>query len=49
MHNIKEAIHENKSKLEGIGEDYQIQVLGASTGGMPPVMVEPALECRSGK
>ena len=26
MHNIKEAIHENKSKLEGIGEDYQIQV-----------------------
>ncbi|XP_035002189.2 paladin isoform X2 [Hippoglossus stenolepis] len=29
MHNIKEAIHENKSKLEGIGEDYQIQ--GSST------------------
>lgn len=26
MHNIKEAIYENKSKLEGIGEDYQIQV-----------------------
>ncbi|KAK1881035.1 Paladin [Dissostichus eleginoides] len=25
MHNIKEAIYENKSKLEGIGEDYQIQ------------------------
>lgn len=29
MHNIKEAIYENKSKLEGIGEDYKIQV-GAS-------------------
>ncbi|XP_062269620.1 paladin isoform X2 [Platichthys flesus] len=29
MHNIKEAIHENKRKLEGIGEDYQIQ--GSST------------------
>uniref|UniRef100_A0A8C2ZG25 Paladin n=1 Tax=Cyclopterus lumpus TaxID=8103 RepID=A0A8C2ZG25_CYCLU len=27
MHNIKEAIYENKSKLEGIGEDYQ----GSST------------------
>uniref|UniRef100_A0A8C9XQM1 Paladin n=1 Tax=Sander lucioperca TaxID=283035 RepID=A0A8C9XQM1_SANLU len=26
MHNIKAAIYENKSKLEGIGEDYQIQV-----------------------
>lgn len=26
MHNIKEAIYENKRKLEGIGEDYQIQV-----------------------
>lgn len=26
MHNIKDAIYENKSKLEGIGEDYQIQV-----------------------
>lgn len=26
MHNIKEAIYENASKLEGIGEDYQIQV-----------------------
>jgi hypothetical protein len=26
MHNIKEAIYENKSKLEGLGEDYQIQV-----------------------
>ena len=26
MHDIKEAIYENKSKLEGIGEDYQIQV-----------------------
>lgn len=26
MHNIKEAIYENKNKLEGIGEDYQIQV-----------------------
>uniref|UniRef100_A0A8C6TLR1 Phosphatase domain containing paladin 1a n=1 Tax=Neogobius melanostomus TaxID=47308 RepID=A0A8C6TLR1_9GOBI len=29
MHNMKEAIYENKSKLEGIGEDYQIQ--GSST------------------
>lgn len=26
MHNMKEAIYENKTKLEGIGEDYQIQV-----------------------
>lgn len=26
MHNIKEAIYENKKKLEGIGEDYQFQV-----------------------
>ncbi|XP_061612493.1 paladin isoform X2 [Phyllopteryx taeniolatus] len=25
MHNIKDAIYENKSKLEGIGDDYQIQ------------------------
>uniref|UniRef100_A0A7N9AV35 Paladin n=1 Tax=Mastacembelus armatus TaxID=205130 RepID=A0A7N9AV35_9TELE len=31
MHNIKEAIYENKNKLEGIGEDYQIQVSGSST------------------
>ncbi|XP_030631555.1 paladin [Chanos chanos] len=29
MHNIKEAINENKKKLEGIGEDYQFQ--GSST------------------
>lgn len=29
MHDIKEAIYENKRKLEGIGEDYQIQ--GSST------------------
>ncbi|XP_008312788.1 paladin isoform X3 [Cynoglossus semilaevis] len=29
MHNIKEAMYENKNKLEGIGEDYQIQ--GSST------------------
>ncbi|XP_056153312.1 paladin isoform X2 [Lampris incognitus] len=29
MHNIREAIYENKSKLEGLGEDYQIQ--GSST------------------
>ncbi|XP_041938923.1 LOW QUALITY PROTEIN: paladin [Alosa sapidissima] len=29
MHNIKEAIYENKKKLEGIGEDYQFQ--GGST------------------
>lgn len=27
MHEMKEAIYENKKKLEGIGEDYQIQVL----------------------
>lgn len=33
MHNIKEAIYENKSKLEGIGEDYQIQVHGAGDTG----------------
>uniref|UniRef100_A0AAY3ZXC0 Paladin n=1 Tax=Denticeps clupeoides TaxID=299321 RepID=A0AAY3ZXC0_9TELE len=26
MHDIKEAIYENKKKLEGIGEDYQFQV-----------------------
>ncbi|XP_076830926.1 phosphatase domain containing paladin 1b isoform X2 [Brachyhypopomus gauderio] len=25
MHNIKDAMYENKCKLEGIGEDYQIQ------------------------
>ncbi|XP_030628566.1 phosphatase domain containing paladin 1b [Chanos chanos] len=31
MHNIKDAIYENKRKLEGIGEDYQIQ--GSSTKG----------------
>uniref|UniRef100_A0AAY3ZV18 Paladin n=1 Tax=Denticeps clupeoides TaxID=299321 RepID=A0AAY3ZV18_9TELE len=29
MHDIKEAIYENKKKLEGIGEDYQFQ--GGST------------------
>lgn len=26
MHNIKDAVYENKLKLEGIAEDYQIQV-----------------------
>lgn len=26
MHNIKDAVYESKLKLEGIGEDYQIQV-----------------------
>uniref|UniRef100_A0A8C1S027 Paladin n=1 Tax=Cyprinus carpio TaxID=7962 RepID=A0A8C1S027_CYPCA len=31
MHNIKNAVYENKLKLEGIGEDYQIQ--GSSTKG----------------
>uniref|UniRef100_A0A6Q2Z972 Phosphatase domain containing paladin 1b n=1 Tax=Esox lucius TaxID=8010 RepID=A0A6Q2Z972_ESOLU len=32
MHNIKEAIYENKKKLEAIGDDYQIQVgCGSST------------------
>uniref|UniRef100_A0A8C6TJT0 Phosphatase domain containing paladin 1a n=1 Tax=Neogobius melanostomus TaxID=47308 RepID=A0A8C6TJT0_9GOBI len=36
MHNMKEAIYENKSKLEGIGEDYQIQVriLGSRHRGL---------------
>ncbi|MGH0118169.1 UNVERIFIED_CONTAM: hypothetical protein FKN15_045316 [Acipenser sinensis] len=29
MHDIKEAIYENKKKLEGIGEDYRVQ--GSST------------------
>lgn len=29
MHDIREAIYENKHKLEGIGEDYQVQ--GSST------------------
>ncbi|NWV65764.1 PALD protein, partial [Malurus elegans] len=29
MHDMREAIYENKKKLEGIGEDYQIQ--GSST------------------
>lgn len=27
MHDMKEAIYEYKKKLEGIGEDYQIQVI----------------------
>ncbi|KAL6487175.1 hypothetical protein MHYP_G00038010 [Metynnis hypsauchen] len=31
MHNIKDAIYENKRKLDGIAEDYQIQ--GSSTKG----------------
>uniref|UniRef100_A0AAR2KNZ8 Paladin n=1 Tax=Pygocentrus nattereri TaxID=42514 RepID=A0AAR2KNZ8_PYGNA len=31
MHNIKDAIYENKRKLDGIAEDYQIQ--GSSTRG----------------
>uniref|UniRef100_A0A8C2CS97 Phosphatase domain containing paladin 1b n=1 Tax=Cyprinus carpio TaxID=7962 RepID=A0A8C2CS97_CYPCA len=31
MHNIKNAVYENKLKLEGIGEDYQIQ--GSSPKG----------------
>uniref|UniRef100_A0A672QAH2 Paladin n=1 Tax=Sinocyclocheilus grahami TaxID=75366 RepID=A0A672QAH2_SINGR len=31
MHNIKNAVYENKLKLKGIGEDYQIQ--GSSTKG----------------
>lgn len=26
MHNIKDSVYENKLKLEGMGEDYQIQV-----------------------
>uniref|UniRef100_A0AAY3ZXC5 Paladin n=1 Tax=Denticeps clupeoides TaxID=299321 RepID=A0AAY3ZXC5_9TELE len=32
MHDIKEAIYENKKKLEGIGEDYQFQVGDALHG-----------------
>lgn len=27
MHNIKDAIYENKRKIEGICEDYQVQVI----------------------
>ncbi|KAK2820493.1 hypothetical protein Q5P01_023452 [Channa striata] len=43
MHNIKEAIHENKSKLEGIGEDYQIQ--GSSTKDYFLHRTMQSLEC----
>lgn len=32
MHDMKEAIYENKKKLEGIGEDYQIQVITGLLG-----------------
>ncbi|KAI9546775.1 Paladin [Dissostichus eleginoides] len=43
MHNIKEAIYENKSKLEGIGEDYQIQ--GSSTKDYFLFRTMQSLEC----
>ncbi|XP_029953465.1 paladin isoform X2 [Salarias fasciatus] len=43
MHNIKEAIYENKSKLEGIGEDYQIQ--GNSTKDYFLHRTMQSLEC----
>ncbi|XP_040885234.1 paladin isoform X3 [Toxotes jaculatrix] len=43
MHNIKEAIYENKSKLEGIGEDYQIQ--GNSTKDYFLNRTMQSLEC----
>ncbi|XP_044034017.1 paladin isoform X4 [Siniperca chuatsi] len=43
MHNIKEAIYENKSKLEGIGEDYQIQ--GSSTKDYFLNRTMQSLEC----
>lgn len=32
MHDMKEAIYEYKKKLEGIGEDYQIQVIRGLLG-----------------
>ncbi|XP_047234081.1 paladin isoform X2 [Girardinichthys multiradiatus] len=43
MHNIKEAIYENASKLEGIGEDYQIQ--GSSTKEYFLNRTKQSLEC----
>lgn len=43
MHNIKEAIYENKSKLEGIGDDYQIQ--GSSTKDYFLNRTKQSLEC----
>ncbi|KAM7370697.1 hypothetical protein PAMP_010223 [Pampus punctatissimus] len=43
MNNIKEAIYENKSKLEGIGEDYQIQ--GSSTKDYFLNRTKQSLEC----
>ncbi|XP_034049147.1 paladin isoform X1 [Thalassophryne amazonica] len=43
MHNIKEAIYENKRKLEGIGEDYQIQ--GNSTKDYFLTRTMQSLEC----
>ncbi|XP_042363457.1 paladin isoform X2 [Plectropomus leopardus] len=43
MHNLKEAIYENKSKLEGIGEDYQIQ--GSSTKDYFLNRTMQSLEC----
>ena len=32
MHNIKDSLYENKTKLAGIGEDYQIQVRSSHWG-----------------
>nr|XP_015201945.1 PREDICTED: paladin isoform X2 [Lepisosteus oculatus] len=43
MHDIKEAIYENKKKLEGIGEDYQIQ--GSSTKEYFLQRTMQSLEC----
>lgn len=39
MHDMKEAIYEYKKKLEGIGEDYQIQVRSSEglLASLPPV------------
>ncbi|XP_041920738.1 phosphatase domain containing paladin 1b isoform X2 [Alosa sapidissima] len=43
MHNIKDSIYENKKKLEGIGEDYQIQ--GSSTKSYFLQRTLQSLEC----
>ncbi|XP_062851289.1 phosphatase domain containing paladin 1b isoform X2 [Trichomycterus rosablanca] len=43
MHNIKDAIYENKRKMEGICEDYQIQ--GSSTKGYFLQRTLQSLEC----
>lgn len=38
MHDMKEAIYEYKKKLEGIGEDYQIQVIRGLLGCEPSAL-----------